>query len=266
VLEDLEALCTLDAGRFRLPLVAALRRLARPVRDGVLLVDGPGVVRGVAGAELLPAVVEALRIDAVLVLVRADRPLPLRRELAALPVAVYAVPAANGASRPGKRTRARRRTRLWERYLAGGMEYVLDTARLPLTGTPPPLEATDVWCGRQIALLAGERTLALGEVSALEDGRLRVRLPAMPEDVRSLLVRDAARLADGCLGSAARFTADRFGYLPPPDLAPYTPAGGPAPGRPCGDAERVSGQRGVRRSAAARTPAPQAAQPAVRPR
>ena len=41
-MEGLEALCTLDAGRFRLPLVEALRRLAQGIDDGVLLVDGPG--------------------------------------------------------------------------------------------------------------------------------------------------------------------------------------------------------------------------------
>jgi ribonuclease Z len=31
------------------------------------------------------------------------------------------------------------------------------------------------------------------------------------------------RLADGRLGSAARFSADHFGYLPPPDVAPHAP-------------------------------------------
>ena len=56
----MEALCTLDAGRFRLPLVSAVRRLAqRPPPEAVLLVDGPGVVRGIAGAELLPGIVQA---------------------------------------------------------------------------------------------------------------------------------------------------------------------------------------------------------------
>jgi ribonuclease BN (tRNA processing enzyme) len=45
-----------------------------------------------------------------------------------------------------------------------------------------------------------------------------------------LLVRDAARLGDGRLGTAARFTADRLEYLPPPDIAPVVAAdatGGP---------------------------------------
>ncbi|HHO68641.1 MAG TPA: hypothetical protein ENK12_06390, partial [Gammaproteobacteria bacterium] len=46
----LEALCSLDAGRFRLPLVDAVRRLLPPSVNGTLLIDAPGVVRGVAGA------------------------------------------------------------------------------------------------------------------------------------------------------------------------------------------------------------------------
>ncbi|MGD2113053.1 MAG: Clp1/GlmU family protein, partial [Gammaproteobacteria bacterium] len=83
-LAGLEALCTLDAGRFRLPLVAALRRLATRAGPGVVLIDGPGVVRGVAGAELLPAVIEAAGADTVLVLARSGRPLPLAQELRAL--------------------------------------------------------------------------------------------------------------------------------------------------------------------------------------
>ena len=234
MLEGIEALCTLDAGRFRLPLVAALRRLARTVEEGVLLVDGPGVVRGVAGAELLPAVVEAARIEAVLVLVREGRPVPLWQELRALSVDVYAVPAAEPASRPGQRSRAHRRTGLWDAYLTGAEECVLDTGGLRLIGTPPPLDAPGAWSGRQVALLEGERTLALGEVVALEGERLRVRLPAVPEGARTLLVRDAARLADGRLGSAVRFTADRFGYLPPPDLMPHAPYAAVSGPRPAG--------------------------------
>jgi ribonuclease Z len=231
-LEGIEALCTLDAGRFRLPLVAAVRRLAHTFTGGVLLVDGPGVVRGVAGAELLPAVVEAAGIELVLVLKRADRVAPLAEELGALAVEVHAVAAPEKASRPGQRARARWRTGLWERYLAGSDEHVLDTRRLKLTGTPPPLDAPNTWNGRQVALLEGERTLALGEVIALEGARLRVRLPVAPASARTLLVRDAARLADGRLGSAVRFTADRLVYLPPPDIAPhaaYAAVTGPRP-------------------------------------
>lgn len=234
VLDDLEALCTLDAGRFRLPLVAALRRLAQTVTDGVLLVDGPGVVRGVAGAELLPALVEAAHIETVLVLTRPGRSLPLVRELRALPVAVHVIVAAEQASRPGKRTRAAWRTGLWDDYLVQGEERSLDTGRLQLTGTPPPLDTPAAWAGRQIALLDEGGTLALGEVITLEGERLSVRLPAGVPDAPILLIRDAARLADGRLGSTRPFTTDRFGYLPPPDVAPQAPASAVTGPRPVG--------------------------------
>ncbi len=234
VLEGLEALCTLDAGRFRLPLVDALRRLARQVEEGVLLVDSPGVVRGVAGAELLPAIVEAACIEMVLVLTRAGRLLPLLQELRALPIEVYTVPAAEQAGRPGKRARAAWRTGLWEDYLTNSQEYPLDTNQLQLTGTPPPLDAPGIWSGRQVALLDGTRTLAMGEVVALEGERLRVRLPTFTDKARTLLVRDAARLTDGRLGSTPRFSADRFGYLPPPDIAPHAPASAATGPRPVG--------------------------------
>lgn len=236
--EALEALCTLDAGRFRLPLVAAIRRLAARVADGVLLVDGPGVVRGVAGAELLSAVVDAAAIDVVLVLTRAGRTLPLWQELQALPVEVHAVPAAQEASRPGKRARASRRTGLWDDYLAGAGEVVLDTRQLVLTGTPPPLDVPGSWTGRQVALLDDAETLAMGEVLALEGERLRLRLPADVGHARSLLVRDAARRADGRLGTLERFAADRFTYLPPADIAPHAPLTAVTGPRPAG---RVGG-------------------------
>lgn len=236
--DAIEALCTLDAGRFRLPLVAAVRRLAARADDGVLLVDGPGVVRGVAGAELLSAMVEAAGIDVVLVLMRAGRALPLQQELRALPVDVYAVPAAAEASRPGKRARAARRTGLWDAYLASAGECVLDIRQLSLTGTPPPLDAPGSWTGRQVALLDGAQTLAMGEVLALEGEQLRLRLPADAGLARTLLVRDAARRADGHLGTVEPFASDRFSYLPPPDIAPHAPSAAVTGPRPAG---RVGG-------------------------
>ena len=53
------ALCTLDAGRFRLPLVSAVRSLVPQLPDDIVLIDTPGVVRGVAGTELLEALKDA---------------------------------------------------------------------------------------------------------------------------------------------------------------------------------------------------------------
>ncbi len=51
---SMEALCSLNAGRFRLPLVSAVKRLVRKSDGKLLLVDAPGVVRGIAGAEQVP--------------------------------------------------------------------------------------------------------------------------------------------------------------------------------------------------------------------
>jgi len=62
-----EALCTLDAGRFRLPLLTAVIRLSQKTPVGLLLIDAPGVVRGIAGSELLMGMVELLDIETVLV-------------------------------------------------------------------------------------------------------------------------------------------------------------------------------------------------------
>ena len=71
------ALCTLDAARFRLPLIQAAGRLLGDTVEsgfsGPLVIDPPGVTRGVAGAELLTGLVEALKVDAVAVLVREAR-------------------------------------------------------------------------------------------------------------------------------------------------------------------------------------------------
>lgn len=227
--EAFEALASLDAGRFRLPMVSAVERLAHRAPSGVLLVDGPGVVRGVSGAELLPALVEAAGVEVVLALTREGRPLPLEQELRALPNEIYTVPAAAGARRPGKAARARARTRQWDAYLRDAADQELDLERLSLLGTPPPLDAPAAWRGRQIALLAGSETLALGEALDLEDYRLSARLPVVGKTATALLIRDAQRRTDGRLGTAEPYTTEPLEYLPAPEMAPPngSTAGGP---------------------------------------
>lgn len=223
-----EALCTLDAGRFRLPLVSAVRRLAQRQLDGVVFIDGPGVVRGVAGRELLGGLVEAGNVEVILALSAAGRPPPLLDELRALPVEVQVVVAAPQANRPGKRARARGRTVQWDAYLAHSREHHLDVARIDVLGTPPPLEAENAWLGRQVALLGGQQTLVMGEITALHEGRLTLRAPLASVVAEAVLVRDAQRNTDGLLETAQAFAAERLGYLPPPDIVPYAgKTGGP---------------------------------------
>jgi len=228
-----EALCALDAGRFRLPLVAALGRLAEQVPAGMLLIDGPGVVRGVAGAELLSGVVAATRADVVLVLAREGEAPPLPAELTALAAEIYVLPAASQAERPGKRSRARHRTCLWDAYLQGAEERRIALAGVQLIGTPPPADVPAAWTGRQVALQDRHgATVALGEVVSKEADGLRVRMTPGPATGHVLLVRDAQRSPDGLLGVAGPGAAATIQYAPPPDMVPRQGSGsggGPRP-------------------------------------
>lgn len=226
-LREYEALCTLDAGRFRLPLVSAVRRLAARAMDSVLLLDGPGIVRGVAAAELLAGLTEAAGADLVLALARSGRPLPLPHELAALGVERLVVQAPPAARVPGKRERARVRTRRWDDYLTRAEERDVYLSDVEVIGTPPPVGVAAAWSGRQIALLEGARTLAMGEVVTTDAARLRLRVVPARADV--LLVRDARRGEDGLLNTAKPFGATTIHYLPPPDVRPQ-----PRPGSPEG--------------------------------
>ncbi|MEW6221492.1 MAG: Clp1/GlmU family protein [Thermodesulfobacteriota bacterium] len=204
---DMVALCSLDAARFRLPLVAAVRSLAARAGDGLLLIDGPGVVRGVAGAELLAGLVEAAAVEAVLALHLPGQPVPLAAELAALGVAVHVVAAAAGARQPSQRQRARWRT-------AGAVDRRLDLAGLSLVGNPPPPDEPAAWPGRQLALVAGGRTLALGEVRRLAGGFLFARLPPVATRAEAILLRDGQRNARGLVETAPPFAGERLDELP----------------------------------------------------
>ncbi len=228
----LEALCTLDAGRFRLPLVMAVRELAQRAPRGTLLFDAPGVVRGAPGAELLQGLVEAAAIDVVLVLVHNDRPPPQAHQLQALGMETHILRAAAAARRPGKNARARARTRLWNAHLENAREQMLDPAHLRLLGAPPPLEEPKAWRGRQMALLGEDGRTVLGEVLGFDNTVLKVKAPGTPFTVKAILVRDAIRNEKGLLGTARSFAWATLRYLPPPDVMPYPSPdddGGPRP-------------------------------------
>jgi ribonuclease BN (tRNA processing enzyme) len=201
-------------------LIAAVRRLADKVSSGALLLDSPGVVRGVAGSELLQGLIEVAAVDMVLAITTPGRPPPLAKELAAVSVEYHQVQAAFAARRPGKRARARSRSAQWDLYLSGASEQEIDLDRLLVIGTPPPQDEPDAWSGRQIALLREARCVAVGEVMRLTAGRLTLRAPQKAYDADTLLVRDATRGSEGLLQSAVPFAATRWDYLPPADLVP----------------------------------------------
>lgn len=215
-------LCTLDAARFRLPLIEAVRRLLAIEKQGTLLIDAPGTVRGAAGSELLLALVEATASDNVLVLVREGKPVPLSDELRTLNARVWIVPARPEANRPSKRARARQRTSQWNAFLNDAATREIATADLCLTGTPPPVDIPTAWVGRQVALMDGQRLMGLGEVTALRDGVIHARMAAIREGGRTLLVRDARRDEDGLLSTAKPFASAAIQYLPPSDVTSFT--------------------------------------------
>lgn len=217
---DYVALCSLDAGRYRLPLVTAVRSLMPHDPDAMVLVDSPGVVRGVAGRELLTGLVEATAVQTVLVLTATDRPPPLLDELCSLPVKVFVIQASTAASRPGKRVRARRRTAQWDAYLSGATEQEIDLSRVNIIGTPPPLEESHAWTGRQLAVMHGNSTVTMGEVLQVEGHRLTATLATTINAANTLLIRDAVRNTDGVIETAKPYVAERLEYLPPADVLP----------------------------------------------
>jgi len=210
---DCQALCTLDSARFRLPLVLAARRLLviaeNREEQGPLLIDPPGVVRGVGGAELLIALAESCGVDAVVAMRREGREdarLPLAVELASLGVDLVPVTASAAARHPARLERLKNRTRLWDLWLQASQEQVFDLDSLLVLGTPPPFDIVSAWAGRQAALLSGSgQTLAVGEILRLDQGRVTLRMRScLAGNPAILLVRDSGR--DG---------AGRLATLPP---------------------------------------------------
>ncbi|MEA3274190.1 MAG: MBL fold metallo-hydrolase [Pseudomonadota bacterium] len=220
---SLSALCTLDAARYRLPLVQALRRLAGRAPNTPLLVDAPGVVRGTVAAELLAGMIDAADVDLVLALLpeggaEAEAAKALLRNLE---VEVLVIAPSPLARRRSKKQRARDRTAEWDSWLASAQEQTLALSTLRLTGLRP--RSLEDWSDRQVALL-GRRagTAALGEVIGQEGDRIRVRLRWI-EDVGiespACLVRDAERRPDGLLGTVGAGRRTMSAAALPPDLA-----------------------------------------------
>ncbi len=228
--EVVEPLCTLDAARFRLPLLLAARVLGEALGPGPVLIDPPGVVRGVGGAELLTGLLGALRPRAVLAL-GAGSP-PLADELRAHGLSPLWLLPSPRARRPGSGARARWRTALWTRWLEGAAPFRIGLEEMALVGTPPPPDVPQAWVGRQVAVLAGGRPVGLGEVARPGEAGLALRLRGEGRG-EALLVRDAGRDARGKLVSVNPRPEPPVAWLPSPapDGAGVGPgqASGPRP-------------------------------------
>jgi ribonuclease BN (tRNA processing enzyme) len=192
-----EAICSLNAGRFRLPLMEAVGRLAVAENDPVLLIDGPGLTRGIAAAELLTGLITAGNVDTLLMISREEKPAPLTAEWNAAGIEAVSVAASSHARAPSSQQRRRARTALWDAYLSAFAVKRISLSGRPLLGTPPATDNHQQWWGRQIALVEKQRTIAMGEVVAVKTDHLAVRLPDIGFRSKPLLVRDAGRNQDG---------------------------------------------------------------------
>lgn len=225
---DLQALCSLDAARFRLPLVRAARHLADLLSQtdhaGPIVIDPPGVTRGAGGAELLLALVSDLAVDAVVICIRKNGSIPLKEELSSLAAELIGVSASPAAKRPSKRQRTRNRTQLWDQYLSKSAEIDISINQTAVLGTPPPRPVPAAWTGRQVALLdATGRTLGMGEVVRLTANILRLRTPpGMSASPAALLIRDAGRNLAGDLETLAPVIHNPAAHRVPLEMLPAT--------------------------------------------
>jgi ribonuclease BN (tRNA processing enzyme) len=194
--ERVEPLCTLDAARFRLPLLLACRRALDGSSGAAVLVEAPRLTRGMSASELLMGFAETFDTTTVLSLGGLGE---LRRELAARGIDVLEMDEEKGPALD----RATARTHLWNEFLERASEVALPLEGLPLLGAPPPPTASNAFPGRQIAFLgAHAETLGFGEILSLENGILRARMHSLASgEPRSLLVRDARRDSRGQLST-----------------------------------------------------------------
>ncbi len=220
--EALAALCALDAARYRLPLVQALSRLVAEIPTGPLVLDAPGLVRGLAARELLEGMVEVACIDAVLGIFPEQGALVeyAGEMLAVLGCEVLIAPPSPLAHGQSKKRRARERTLAWDAWLGQAEERELSLSRLRMSA--PPVSEPEGWRGRQMALIdRSGKTLAMGEILSRDSERLRALLRQVAEgdaDDALCLVRDAVRGPDGLLGTARPPGAVPALALVPPDL------------------------------------------------
>lgn len=216
------ALCSLNAARFRLPLVLAATALAAKVeRDAFLIIDMPGVMRGMARAELLEGIARGAKAEAVVVISDKDSAPAMVSELGATGVEIFTVPPSTEARSLSTKERDTTRTRLWERYMDGAQTLDIDTRSVPLVGAPPPVEAIDAWPGRQAALIDSRgATVSMGEIiSITKDGVIRAMMRPGDSKWHSLLVRDACRDSRGLVKTSRR-DPRREGRGLAPDMYP----------------------------------------------
>jgi len=222
-LMDAEPLCSLDAVRYRLPLVTAifhlLNRHRTTIKGKVLLIDVPGV-NDTPGEELLAALLAHVSCRRLCYLVADEKkgrfqvsPEETAMALSNERLMVDVMWRDPEAVRPNKSQRARWRSELWQGLMKGAREYQLPLEGVGLLGIAPELERNSSWTGRQLALLKHGLPLGMGEVIERNAERLGIRVFPTPQlrppsvlakrigagQVDGILVRDAVVSPDGIL-------------------------------------------------------------------
>jgi ribonuclease BN (tRNA processing enzyme) len=187
--------------------------------DSTFLIDPPGVVRGVAGAELLISLVDILAIDAIIVLYRTAE-LPLESEILSLSVPFFFITAASAAKRPTKFENAKWRTRLWNEFIGPAKVEAYDIRTLHCIGTPPSCDIYEAWRGKQIALLDMQgNPVGIGEVCKIVDTLLIAKIVRSGSaQATTLLIRDAGRNNAGHLATIAPPLSDQTSQHAPADM------------------------------------------------
>lgn len=222
-LMDVEPICSLDAVRYRLPLVTAARHLLNrhrtTIKGRVLLIDVPGV-NDTPGEELLAALLAQVPCRRLCYLVAENKkgsfqvsPEETARALTSQSLLVDVMWRDPEAVRPNKTQRARWRSELWQTLMKGAREYQVSLTGVGLLGVANELQRNRFWTGRQLALLKDGRAIAMGEVLERNTEGLAIRVFSTPQlkspcdpakciesgAVDGILVRDAVVSSDGIL-------------------------------------------------------------------
>ena len=153
--ESVWGLATLDAIRFRLPIVTGACYLARDA--GPMVIIAPGVHRGHGAAELIAALAEAVGPTAVLWVGR--EPCSFADAIGATGTPLWTRPAPGAAL--SDRDRRRERTRRWRVWMADAVAASIPRNGIALVGTGAP--AVD----RVAAVLGADgQTLTLGRITS----------------------------------------------------------------------------------------------------
>ena len=190
--EALVSIASMDCARYRAPLLGALRQLL-PEASAPLIIDAPGIHRGVAADELILGIAQTCAATRVILLVRdLDKPLPtFARLLEASGFDLEIKAASPLAKRPSDGLKHTQRLDAWQTHISTTPQHIeVKRAALTVAGLQP--EQHD-WHGRIVGLLDSQGQ-TLGQARAITASATTISLECapgiQPDQINALLVRD----------------------------------------------------------------------------